>query len=595
MKLEAIRHTGVYPDIYLSDRRRLVVTLRTAKRDVDVCKIHYFARTTPENKKTQTLQFLYRDNLFDYYQGTLCFRQVARYQKYYFELTDEKETCYLTAEGIETDEPESGYFEFLYANRTGIVSLPEWSQGQVFYQIFPERFANGDPSNDPKDVKPWGTDPNRENYMGGDLKGILNHLDYIRELGADCIYLNPIFCGDFNHKYATTDYYRIDPMFGTNKDFRMLVHAIHERGMKIILDGVFNHSGVHFAPFQDVLENGGESKYRDWFYPTTFPIGITHHDYECVGAYKYMPKLNTGNPEVRDYLLKVMDYWIREYHIDGWRLDVADEVDEGLWEEARLLLKDRYPNTILIGETWGSGLRLMNGAQMDAIMNYVFRDAVREFIAAGSIDAAAFDGRMEKMLSDYPAEMDRAMYLPLDSHDTERFLTCCGGDKRKLKAAVALYMMFVGSPVIYYGDEIGMEGENDPDCRRCMIWDKDRQDSELKQWYESLIRIRHAEPAIRSGTFCADVCEGRIYSFSRMDSQDTILTVINASEKEQTVAIPVRCVTDYRELLTDEVFRAVSEDGWRVNARLGDKVHYQGNLMIRIKPYEAKILKEERK
>ncbi|MCH4033075.1 MAG: alpha-glycosidase [Lachnospiraceae bacterium] len=591
MKLEAVRHTGTYPDIYLSDRRTLVVTLRTAKRDAEECRIHYFARTAPEEEKTQTLQFLYRDGLFDYYQGTLCFHQVARYQKYYFELSAGKEIWYLTAEGFRRDPPEDGYFEFLYANRTGIVTLPDWSQGQVFYQIFPERFANGDPSNDPKGVKTWGTIPDRENYMGGDLKGILDHLDHIQELGADCIYLNPIFLGDFNHKYATTDYYRIDPIFGTNDDFRKLVRAVHDRGMKIILDGVFNHSGVHFAPFLDVLKNGEKSEYREWFYPTTFPLDITHHDYECVGAYKYMPKLNTGNPEVRNYFLHVMEYWIREYRIDGWRLDVADEVDEGLWEEARLLLKDRYPDSILIGETWGSGLRLMNGVQMDAIMNYVFRDAVRDFIALETIDAAAFDDRVEKMLSDYPAQMDRAMYLLLDSHDTERFLTLCGGDRRKLKAAAALQMMFVGSPAVYYGDEIAMEGENDPDCRRCMIWDRDLQDSDLERWYRDLIRIRHREPAVRTGAFYADVCRNRSYVFSRTDGQETILTAINAGETEQEVEIPVRRAASYRDLMTGEEFLA--DPGAPEAARLGDKVRYQGSLMIKMKPFEAKILKED--
>ena len=304
-----------------------------------------------------------------------------------------------------------------------------------------------------------------------------------------------------------------------------------------------------------------------------------------------MPKLNTGNPEVRNYFLHVMEYWIQEYHIDGWRLDVADEVDEGLWEEARLLLKDRYPDTILIGETWGSGLRLMNGAQMDAIMNYVFRDAVRDFIARETIDAAAFDDRVEKMLSDYPVQMDRAMYLLLDSHDTERFLTLCGGDRRKLKAASALQMMFVGSPAVYYGDEIGLEGENDPDCRRCMIWDQDLQDLDLERWYRDLIRIRHREPAVRTGAFYADVCRNRSYAFSRADGQETILTVIHAAETEQAVEIPVRRATAYRDLMTGEVFLA--DPGAPEAARLGDKVRYQGSLMIKMKPYEARILKEE--
>lgn len=208
------------------------------------------------------------------------------------------------------------------------MEVPEWAKGQVYYQIFPERFKNGDTANDPEGCVPWGTPPTPENYMGGDLKGILEKLPYLRSLGVDCIYLNPIFQGDFNHKYATTDYFHVDPAFGTEEDLRELISQLHASGMKLLLDGVFNHTGIHFPPFADLLEKQEASAYRDWFHVTKFPIETTPHHYECVGAYPYMPKLNTANPEVREYILSVMEYWIREFHIDG-----CDRC--GKWKENR--------------------------------------------------------------------------------------------------------------------------------------------------------------------------------------------------------------------------------------------------------------------
>ena len=235
----------------------------------------------------------------------------------------------------------------------------------------------------------------------------------------------------------------------------------------------------------------------------------------------------------------------------------------------------------------------MNGTRMDAIMNYVFRDAVRDFVALREIDANEFDSRVQKMLSDYPAEMNRAMYLLLDSHDTERFLTLCGGNKDKFKVAVALQMMFVGSPAVYYGDEIGIDGENDPDCRKCMIWDKDAQDLELKEYYRKLIRIRHEEEAIQTGSLYTDICEGSLYAFTRIkNSADALTIVINAGNLEKRIRLPVRGTRRYCSILTKEIFDSEQMET-KDNNWLGDKVNYQRNLMINIKPYEVIILKEE--
>lgn len=588
MKLEAVRHTGGFPDVTLSDRSTLIVTLRTARRDAKKCKVHYFARTTPDRLETEEMEFTYRDELFDYYRAEIHFHQIARYQKYYFEIKGDK-TAFLAANGFHDRAPDDGFFEYLYANRTGIVHPPEWMKGQVFYQIFPERFANGDKENDPPETQAWGTPPTRENYMGGDLGGIIEHIDYLRELGVDCIYLNPIFEGDFNHKYATTDYFRVDPHFGTEEDLHRLVDSLHAAGIRILLDGVFNHCGIHFAPFENLLEKQEASPYREWFFVTEFPIDITHHSYECVGAYKYMPKLNTGNPEVRKYILDVMAYWIEEFHIDGWRLDVADEVDEGVWEEARLMMTERYPNTMLLGETWGSGLSLMNGRQMDAIMNYVFRDAVRDYVAAGKIDARQFMDRSMHMLSNYPEAMDQAMFLPLDSHDTERFLTLSGGDLRKHRAAVTLQMTFVGSPSIYYGDEIGMDGENDPDCRKCMNWD--HPDEDLKLYYQELIWIRHQHEALRLGRIDIDLCEGRNLAYTRSLGNESITVLIHADDSEEEVRIPVKRRSRFVNLLDGEEYVAYSRD--HNDTWLSDKLDYQGEMVIPMTPYGVKVLKEE--
>ncbi|MEE3433796.1 MAG: alpha-amylase family glycosyl hydrolase, partial [Lachnospiraceae bacterium] len=289
------------------------------------------------------------------------------------------------------------------------------------------------------------------------------------------------------------------------------------------------------------------------------------------------------------YILDVMAYWIEEFHIDGWRLDVADEVDEGVWEEARLMMTERYPNTMLLGETWGSGLSLMNGRQMDAIMNYVFRDAVRDYVAAGKIDARQFMDRSMHMLSNYPEAMDQAMFLPLDSHDTERFLTLCGGDLRKHRAAVTLQMTFVGSPSIYYGDEIGMDGENDPDCRKCMNWD--HPDEDLKLYYQELIWIRHQHEALRLGRIDIDLCEGRNLAYTRSLENESITVLIHADNSEEEVRIPVKRRSRFVNLLDGEEYVAYSRD--HNDTWLSDKLDYQGELVIPVTPYGVKVLKEE--
>lgn len=596
MNRSAIRHTGAYPDSYLKDRNTLVLTLHTGRKDIAKCNLVIFPRTCKEDKRMLEMKCRWRDLYHDHYVIEICFQDVAHYQKYYFEVTDmEGNEFYVAAYGISEKVPTDGFYEFLYANQTEIVGLPNWCLGQTYYQIFPERFCNGNPDknldNNCETFEPWGSTPTRENYMGGDLQGIIDKLDYLQELGIECIYLNPIFVADFNHKYATTDYMDIDPLFGTKELFKKLVDELHKRKMKIILDGVFNHSGIHFFAFEDLLEKQENSEYKDWFYVKNYPIEVSETNplYECVGDYGYMPKLNTANRKVREYIIDVMKYWLKEYRIDGWRLDVADEVDEGVWLLARKELKELYPDSILLGETWGDGLRLMSGNQMDCIMNYVFRDAVRDFIAQDKIDALTFDSRVNRMFSNYPEQMAQAMFLPLDSHDTERFLFLCDENKQKMKLAVILQGLFLGSPSIYYGDEVGLTGDNDPDCRRCMKWDEENQDRQLLELYKTVLELRKSYKCIKTGGYVANICEGRIYGFARSDEECEIYAVFNVSKTQSNVKVPVFYKGLYEEMITKELY--ASENCGQEAYYNGDMCNYQGEISICLNAYEGKVLK----
>lgn len=595
MNLSAIRHLGNFPDLYLKDRRTLVFTVHTANDEIQSCELIWFPRTDIQNRNYVKMERYLRDRQQDHFCAVVEFEDTAHYLKYFFRIIDLNGGVYfLNAWEVSNQEPKDGYYEFLYANETDVLIIPEWIKGQVYYQIFPERFFNGDLKNDPQNCQPWGTKPTRENYMGGDLKGIIEKVGYLDMLGVDCIYLNPIFKADFNHKYATTDYLEIDEQFGTKEDFKKLVDKLHEYGIKIILDGVFNHCGTHFPAFQDVLQKQQESEYKNWFYIRSFPVVVSEQNapYECVGDYGYMPKLNTANPLVQEYIEMVMLYWISEFHIDGWRLDVADEVDPSLWLRIRQDIKRKYPQILLLGETWGNGLGLMDGKQMDSIMNYVFRDAVRDFFGFEKIDAVEFNHRISAMLSHYPEEMNIGMFLVLDSHDTERFLFYCDGNKEKLKLAVLFQMCFVGAPSIYYGDEIGMTGENDPDCRRCMQWDTKNQEQKLLQHYLKMIQIRKREKCIKTGRFAVNVCERRVFGFVRFDENEEIYVVCNAGNERQSVDVPVLSEGEFDELTGSGVYRALKMEKELLNST--DVLQYDGILRLDLGAYEGLILKRRK-
>lgn len=457
------------------------------------------------------------------------------------------------------------------------MTTPYWVQDAIFYQIFPDRFANGDPTNDPPNVSSWGSPPHTFKFQGGDLRGIIQHFDYLLDLGINAIYLNPIFQATSTHRYNTTDYYKIDPKLGTLHDFQALLEIAHRNNVHVILDGVFNHCGRGFFAFQDVLENGEYSPYIDWFHIYRFPVDAYSdgpaRDYAAWWGFKSLPKFNTQNPAVRRYILDVARYWI-EQGADGWRLDVPNEIDDDqFWAQFRYEIKTIASDAYLLGEIWTVDPRWANDKHFDGLMNYPMREALLSCLN-GQIDASQFANSIENLLTAYPRENTYAMYLPLGTHDTERLKTVLHGNMAKVKLAFLFQMAYPGAPAIYYGDEIGLEGGKDPDCRRAFPWNDWVWDAELRHWVKTLIALRRRIPAMRRGDYERILVDDRgLYVFRRTLGQDKVIVVLNFSPNTQTLMLPadqagwyegyeVHNLLDYRKYGIQEGYLTLTLSPW---------------------------------
>ena len=401
----------------------------------------------------------------------------------------------------------SNFFCFPYINPADVLAAPNWVQNIVWYQIFPERFANGRPEISPAHVQPWGTPPTNDNFMGGDLWGVIDKLDYLQDLGINGLYLCPIFKAEANHKYDTIDYFQVDPAFGGDEAFRALVKEAHRRGMKVMLDAVFNHIGHKSSLWLDVIKNGPRSKYADWFWINQFPVNSEQQvvddelNYETFANVAEMPKLNTENVDCRQYLLDVARYWIEEFDIDGWRLDVANEVDHEFWRDFRRVVKAIKHDCYILGEIWHEGMPWLRGDQYDSLMNYPLTQAIVEYFALNSSDKSTFITDVTRSYLAYPRNVNEAMFNLLESHDTTRIISLC--DENKAKAKLAYLFMFtqVGSPCIYYGGEIGMDGRRGmgmENNRKCMIWESEAQDLDFQDFIKELIKLRKRHPELNS-------------------------------------------------------------------------------------------------
>jgi cyclomaltodextrinase len=434
-------------------------------------------------------------------------------------------------------------------------TVPSWVADAIFYQIFPERFENGDPTNDPPNCEPWGSIPKPNNYFGGDLQGIINRLGYLSDLGINAIYLNPIFAAESNHKYNTKDYLTIDPSFGTNETFEKLLSECHKRNIRIVIDGVFNHVGTaHFA-FRDVKENGRQSKYAAWFNIFSYPVSEPRHpNYECWWGHGALPKLMVQNPEVKKYLFDVTKFWT-EKGIDGWRLDVPNELPHEFWKEWRMLIKSINPDCYIVGELWEDASPWLQGDEFDAAMNYRFRQACIDYFVHDSFTTKTFFKHLDNIRNSYRPECNYAMQNLLGSHDTERYLTLCKGVLWRMKLSILFQMTYIGAPMVYYGDEIGMEGGKDPDCRRCMVWEKKKWNRELYEWAKKLISVRNNSPSLRQGDFTPLLTTGKGHTllYRRQMKNEITYVAINTGSAYQTVEFNVdkRIATVHDELSSD--------------------------------------------
>ncbi|MCH5155649.1 MAG: alpha-glycosidase [Clostridiales bacterium] len=453
--------------------------LRAAKGDILYVHVIYGPKHEfCMHRKTAPMSVSASDGLFDYFTVRLILddKRLA----YIFLLTDtEGNKYYYSEDGLTQNYDFSlafyNFFQLAYINENDVLPCCEWLSRAVVYQIFVDRFYHGEHENSDDshiNIK-WGQKPTAKSFAGGNLDGIAQKLDYICDLGVNTIYLTPIFTSKSNHKYDISDYYNVDKYFGGNAAFERLMTACKARGMRVILDAVFNHCSENIKEFIDVREKGKGSPYYDWFViygdkPTKRPL-----NYEVFASCDYMPKWNTANPEVQEYLCRVGEYWIKEYGIDGWRLDVSDEVSHEFWRKFRHRIKALGSDKVLIGENWHDSASYLNGDQFDSIMNYAFTKAMLDYFARGTLSAQGLCDRLNSLLMRNMTQVNHMMLNLLDSHDTHRFFTECGRDENILLNALAVELFMPGAAMIYYGTELPLEGGYDPDSRRCFDWDND--------------------------------------------------------------------------------------------------------------------------
>ena len=438
-----------------------------------------------------------------------------------------------------------------------MIKTPDWVKHAVFYQIFPDRFARGTTTAkgqwQASKYEGWDATPTYQGYKGGNLWGVIEKLDYLEDLGINAIYFTPIFQSASNHRYHTHDYYQVDPMLGGNVAFEALIEAAHKKDMKVVLDGVFNHASRGFFFFNDILENGPNSPWLDWFHIHGWPISAYDGDkpanYDGWIGDRALPEFNHDNPQVKEYIMQVAEYWLHQ-GIDGWRLDVPNEVDTpGFWQEFRDRVKAVNPDAYIVGEIWGDASQWLDGTQFDGVMNYRFTEPTIAFAGGENYDPEYCQGelkpyppisgteyaiRIDALLKLYDWEIQLAQLNLLDSHDTPRMITTVGEDKDSFMLSTVLLMTFPGAPSIFYGDEIGLSGGKDPDCRR-VFPEAQKWDVEILKAYKELIGLRQKHAALRTGKYKTLYADLYIYIFARILDGEEIIVAVNTG-KDRSVS-----------------------------------------------------------
>ncbi|MDO9513958.1 MAG: alpha amylase N-terminal ig-like domain-containing protein [Elusimicrobiota bacterium] len=644
INMSAVKHDSSSGFYSVQSPCKVRVVMRTAAGDAHRVELTF---TAGSETKTEQMRLFETKKYFDYYEAVLEFKPNIQYFSYYFKLYD-----------LKAEEIYMGPGKKRFTGFTGLVkNIPAWAKDAVWYQIFPERFRNGDESNDPKlkdinagdikgwKIKKWTSDwyaPDeweKKNFKsvfqsifcrryGGDLKGIIDKLDYLKELGVTALYLNPVFRSPSLHKYDGSCFHHIDETFGPDPEgdrkmikeanetdapstwvwtsadrlFLKLVKEAHSRDMKIIIDGVFNHSGRGFFAFQDILKNRKKSKYAGWYDIKRWDDSLADgFEYGSWFGIKDLPQFrrdeNNVDENYKRYVFNSTDRWMKPLGktadgVDGWRLDVAFCLPHGFWKEWRRAVKKINPDAYIVAEVVEVAPEYLQGDEFDALMNYPFACASTEFFVdkKNRVSASEFDSNLAHIRNAYPAEITKVMQNLYCSHDTARLATLVAnpdynyrdwgaffnrskvemnpsfridrGNRKDLdvrKLMVIFQMTYIGAPMIYYGDEAGMTGANDPDCRKPMLWDDFRYDDEtvhpspgfsrpaeknavnreLLEHCRKMIRIRNENAALRRGDFTTVVTDDKkdLFGFARRYGKEEAVVILNNSLEKQEAVI----------------------------------------------------------
>ncbi|SEO21319.1 Glycosidase [Amphibacillus marinus] len=557
MNTAALYHRPESEYAYLYEKGHFHIRMRTQLGDVTRVELlsgdPYTLHSDEWFRDGVAMEKVYSTNLHDYW--LIDTNEPTNRISYGFRVVGEDGVeVFFSDQGVQPFEASllreaNAYFRMPYVHEIDAFKAPTWVRDTIWYQIFPERFSNGDATLNPENTLAWEekANPGRDDFYGGDLQGIINNLDYLKELGINGLYLCPIFKAASNHKYDTIDYYEIDPAFGNKATFKKLVKEAHDRGIKIMLDAVFNHLGWHSPQWQDVLAHQERSEYKDWFHIHEFPVknlgDLTTDEMENVGVVNYetfaftghMPKLNTANPKVQAYLLDIATYWIKEFDIDAWRLDVANEVDHTFWKQFYKETTSIKSDLYILGEIWHSSQSWLNGDEFHAVMNYAYTNNIENYFFNNTLTPMQMVAGLNTQLMLYRQQTTEVMFNLLDSHDTARILTKANGNKARVKAALFFMFTQTGTPCIYYGTEIGLDGGNDPDCRKCMVWDTERQDLDMLNFTKDMIRFRkrYAEILTYGKVEWHDLRDDeQVIGYKRTLGNETLIFYFNQSKEK---------------------------------------------------------------
>lgn len=563
MKRHEIEHQAKSNYAYSIDSHTIHIRLKALKDTINTVQIIYGDpfmwgmneqtkefEWMPETQQTHALKKEASSSSYDYY-----FTEIdvpTKRVKYAFLINDQYLYGSRDLVDISIHPGEQynlfNYYNFPYILKEDQYKAPSWVKDTIWYSIFPDRFYNKD--NENEDILSWESQDTYKNnqFYGGNLKGIKEKLPYIKEMGFDGLYMTPIFLSPSAHKYDTIDFFEIDPFFGSKEDLKDMIDTAHKLNMKVMLDAVFNHTSVQHPFFLDVIKHGKESLYYNAYYIKKTPITKTNTrrhgghvdfnlDYETFAFSPNMPKTNTEDKIMRDYLLNVSKYWIEHFDIDGWRLDVSNEISHDFWRAFRKIVKKAKQDTFILGENWDNSMPWLHGDQFDAVMNYEFMYPIWSYFGI-NIKQAKYSGEelkntINQTLFAYPKNVIVNMFNLVDSHDTARISEVCDGNTDLLKLVYLFQFSLPGAPSIYYGGEIGLRGNHDPDNRRCMIWDEDRQDKSLSDFIKTLTSIYHTEQAFQSPNIQWILTTNDVLIYAK----ENLIFVINKSENKQTITL----------------------------------------------------------